>query len=1463
MVKWIRRFLMIFFLLGFSATGFAGQVDIGSSADSQVVEGYPTSNSGSKTSMYLGAGSSTYGAERIYVKFELDGELPAGVTITSATLLLYCYGADSSTSADATAHAVEGEWTEDAITWDAQPTYSSTAISTQTLNAGDDYRWYTWDVTSHVQTEYADDGVVSVMVKLGNEAPGTSVSFVFDGKEYSSSLAPRLRIEYEGEWSTANSFKIFHVNDVHSRLVPHDVDFPGQDDFPVLEKAGGAAYMAAKMIALKDADPTSLVLDAGDISEGSPLGDLDGNRGMLLFYSSLDTQLKALGGRGIDAIVVGNHDVRYMSYLTNMTNSGLPIISMNICKEGTTTPYFSAYKVVTLENGVKVGILGYTTDTSSHLGETTEGVIDVVTAVWDDDDTSTINIKDYVKELREDQECDVVVLLSHIGQTRIVSGSDALIEDSGGVDPPEVVVSGHWHTWDEKAWQPAQLNYKTTMVEAASYMQYIGELEVTGEGRYVDATKHPVRCSEITPNTAVQTIIDGLVSDYNNTTPAPAYALDQVIGYSAVDLLMDKDKWWTVSEYPWNATNAVGAWITDAMVWYMEQNEIDADLAIQSGGSIRRDVPKGPITYNEIYEAYPWSDNIMVQVEMTGQQIWDFIQSDYCGTSISAGWKVTAQDGAISSITYNGTEIGKTATFKVIISDYMAEHESDISFSNEVETALDIRQAVIDYTAQYTKESPMYANGIEDRYDLDTELAGGFRAVVLFVADTGSQPYHEDGFIRLLSATDDTLLRRGKYGLSDLVNSDGSINKEHQFSDTMLYRGFLGFLDGKYQHGDIIEIWGEGGFYEGAPEFISEEGIVSDGVEIEIVGHDETLARPETMPSFASFWDEWHENHYVKLYVKKTGDNSVVDADGDTRTIYQGDAYYTKTLPGEVGDILELTGVQTVEDYTDRRFRCHTAAIASDQDITGYPAASSVDAISTSTTTESSITLTATASDTSGEGSGTVVVTASADTQVAEGHPAYTYGSATNLYLQSYNSGYENERIWVKFDLDGKVPAGATVTSATLSLYQWWTYNQGGDMAASVHGCTDDTWTESALDWDGQPAYEETAEDEVTLVEGSAKWYEWRVASFVQSQVTREDDILSFVLKPSVESSATKLVYNFDAREYSTSYAPSLEVSYEVEAGSGEDVAPAKVAFYYRYSADGVTWGDWTLIGEDTDSSGGWSMAFDYDVDGDEAGDWGYFEFYSIATDADENVEDAPVKADASVRYISGSNTAAAVTPASSIANGTAGVDSNVWLTVDVADNDGDAVDVCFYAEGGTLIDCVENVASGTSASVAWTGLSEAAIYSWYTVATDGTEESTSALSTFTTANSTPSVDSGSAAPGTTSATLTVTVSDADDQTLDVFFYDGESKDLIDSQTGIASGGSASVVWDGLTAGTEKSWYVKVTDGIEEVVSDTWTFITGSSDSTPVPAMNFVGGLVTALALILIGVLMMVRRKNA
>lgn len=1382
MHRWISEFLIVFllFVMAVPAAGLAGVVDIGSYEDAQVVEGQPTSNFGGETNMYVAsAAGGSYQDERAWIKFDISGQIPPGATINSAKLRLYCWKADTADDMVAAVHGgTDDTWAETGITWNTQPTYEATALDQQTMTANQAYYWVEWDVTGFVQTETGTgDSVVSFVVKPATEGQDPYRTYSFDAKEYGAALTPRLRIDYTGDWPTTGAFKIFHMNDMHSRLLPHEFDVPEVDDVVGMEMVGGAPCFATKMLELKTANPDSLIMDAGDISEGNPLGDLRGNGGMIDFYNELDRKLKLLGGRGIDAVVVGNHDVNSALMLNNMKNNAdFPAISMNIYNVSTGTPYFPEYVTVTV-NGTKVGILGYTTDSSSFLGDDLVGVVEVKKCVWEDTDTETIDVKDKVYHLRTTEGCDVVILLSHVGQSRVTSGADALIADSGGVLPPEVVISGHWHTWTERVWQPSNMNGKTLVAEAASYMQYIGELEVTGNGKYIEARKHVIRNSEITPDSDMIDLIDDLIAEYDAQDPAPPHGIFDVIGYSAVDLSLDKDKWWTVSEYPWAATNAAGAWITDAMVWKAGQLGFPVDLALQSGGGIRRDVAAGEITYIEIYEAYPWSEDNMVRVRMTGQEIWDWIQSDSVGTSISADWLVTAHDGQITAISHQGSPINLTGTYNVAISEYMFAHpENTLADTTPEDMSYSIREGVVDFTAQYgLPGNPMYAGGITPRYNLNTEFAGGFRAVVTMVADTESQPYFEDAFIRLIEATPETLARRTEYGLSGLVNTDGSINLDHRFSEIMLYRSHLGLTDGLLQVGDVIEVWGEGGFFDGTPEFIDQEGISAAGDTFTILDHDETLARPDYQATIASFWDDEHENHYVKVYAEKTADTTVRDSAGQEITIYQPGAYYTRTLPGNVGDILELIGINTYEGDDGRRFRCNHAVVASTVPVIGYPSTSAVDAISPYEQSGTGLTLTATAGDYKAEtsGNGTLIAYTSFEEPGTGSQYKDTLGPTTNHAL---------------INNSGEAPVNHTATGGELGFSSYYITTGGDGLTDGDYvGVVDYTPVYGGSFTDGSQGFEMQDTDGImtttldaadisgyTTVAASVDLFvkadAWETADgiriwaevdggaeidLINTSGSDIDDLgiegswMTLTADLSGYTTATLHIKLESNAANETIWLDNIKFEGDVSGGGTTTTTdPTQVEFFYRHADDGLAWGAWTSMGTDSDAADGWSVASAY-PDGQ-----GAYEFYSVSTDDDGNVEDAPVRADARVLF--NNSPEPPLEPDASIADGATDVSLNPTLSVTVSDPDGAAVDVCFYGgiQGGDteLIGCVSGIASGTSATVVWSGLAAGTTHEWYTVIDDGIGDAQSPTWSFATLASAPAVPAMNTTAGTIGA---------------------------------------------------------------------------------------------------------------
>ncbi len=1024
-------------------------------------------------------------------------------------------------------------------------------------------------------------------------------------------------------------FSIFHLNDTHARLTPHKWVIPSKSNTaPVYEDVGGAAYVAGKMLSLTAGQPSSLVIDAGDISEGNPIGDMGGNGSMTQFYAMLANKLKTVAGRngrGMDAVVVGNHDVRDANYIANLDTlkaSGVPVLSVNVRDIATHLPHFAPYSTVTV-NGTKIGILGYTTQ-AAEVGASLATTLEVVDCDWSGT-TAPCHLADYVNTLRNTEHVDVVVLVAHIGHSALVDPTAPLLVDNGVAKLPEVVVTGHWHTWADTVWQPMQLNYKTIFTESGSYMKYIGELDVSATGTYVSAAQHVLRNADITPDPDVQTFVNNLVTQYNTAADAhvpPTPRVYDVVGYTADNLMLDNDmRWWSPDEYPWSGNNTAGQWITDAMRWKAEQLFGQCDLAVEAGGDVRADIPAGPVTFLQVYETFPWNDDTFVRINMTGQDIVNFLKATNMNAGFSSGLDVTAVDGVPTSVKFNGLPIVLSNTYTVAINNYMYAHPptgytwTDLA---PLSNSTLVRDGIVDFMkSQHATQANAYQVG-GARYHLNGEFSGGYRAVVTMMDDNDTKPTFDAAFVRLLSATPDTLARRGGNQVpADLVNADGSVNASNRMSSQEIYRSFLGFKPGALVPGDIIETWGKASFYGGTPEFVDQEGIYADGQEFKIVGHDASLAKPEFMSSIGAFLKDNYKNHYVKFLGRKTAADTVTDQNGQALKIWDVTGYAAAALPGSVGDTLEISGVLTMESY-GFRFRRDQAAVTSAVLPAVSGISSRVDPLVG--TASAPITLSATASIVGGG----YTLTPLADAQVASGNPTVNYGAGTNLYLQSSSSGYGNERSWLKFDLSS-IPAGSTITGATLKLWDW--KATGASLPVEVRSATDDTWTESGLNWNNQPALGGVL-DTQTLASGTTNaWYNWNVTSFVQGEFSG-DKTVSLLVKPVTEGSAdaTAPSYGFDAKEYGSN-VPALYVTTQATASF-----VANVRFFYRYSTDHATWGAWTQVA--TDTTAPYTAAFNFPSGA------GYYEFYSIATDNLGGVEPTPAYAQTSVHYQAATGTA-------------------------------------------------------------------------------------------------------------------------------------------------------------------------------------------------------------------------------
>jgi 5'-nucleotidase len=221
---------------------------------------------------------------------------------------------------------------------------------------------------------------------------------------------------------------ILHTNDVHSHLEP----FPAND--PKYAGLGGVERRAALIKQIRATEKNVILLDAGDIFQGTPYFNMYGG----------EVEMKLMSAMGYDASAIGNHDFDggLENLAKQLTHATFPLLCANYDftgtpMEGKTVPY----KIFEKE-GVKVGVFG--------LGIEMAGLIDsrmYGKTVYLD---PIVKSAEMVKVLRDNQKCDVVVCLSHLGfkyENDKVSDM-VLAKKSRGID---VIIGGHTHTFLDKA----------------------------------------------------------------------------------------------------------------------------------------------------------------------------------------------------------------------------------------------------------------------------------------------------------------------------------------------------------------------------------------------------------------------------------------------------------------------------------------------------------------------------------------------------------------------------------------------------------------------------------------------------------------------------------------------------------------------------------------------------------------------------------------------------------------------------------------------------------------------------------------------------------------------------------------------------------------------------------------------------------------------------------------------------
>lgn len=239
---------------------------------------------------------------------------------------------------------------------------------------------------------------------------------------------------------------VMHTNDLHCHIDP----FP--EDHAEFAGKGGLLRLASVVKQAREENPNLLLLDAGDMFQGTPYFN----------YFKGDLIIKVMSQIGYDAGTVGNHefDNGLGDILSALKQANFPIVSSNYDFSDTIlADHIVPYKI--LKKGpLKIGVYGLGIELAGLVGKSNYGNTRYLNPL-----ETPLNME---RKLKLEHSCDMVICLSHLGY----SYEHNKISDTSLAPHTrytDLIVGGHTHSFLKKPTVVKNADGKPILINQAGW----------------------------------------------------------------------------------------------------------------------------------------------------------------------------------------------------------------------------------------------------------------------------------------------------------------------------------------------------------------------------------------------------------------------------------------------------------------------------------------------------------------------------------------------------------------------------------------------------------------------------------------------------------------------------------------------------------------------------------------------------------------------------------------------------------------------------------------------------------------------------------------------------------------------------------------------------------------------------------------------------------------------------------